>query len=335
MATVFAAWPRRRVDLVELWRILDDADSLSSTQHGRRVILADALTELERAELLELAAKGSWDRSQKPHLPKFVTLPKAEPRPPAKRIIWHHRLSWVPDVRVTSAQRAHLVRLNTWLHQHYRQDLPVIPHRERSVKIFGNEKILDKLMTTSLFAEDRLCLSMLGARRVAPRFTFEIVSSGDRLLIVENSDTFDSLVMALTGRPGRVGIVGWGAGGGFEQSVLSIPRLGRPIHDVRYFGDFDAKGLQIPSNANVLAGAEGLPPIQPASGLYKALFLHATPQPSEPRLAAGAAGDLVAWLPEEHRLSGVDHLVNGNRLAQEEVGITELTAEDGWREDLG
>lgn len=58
-----------------------------------------------------------------------------------------------------------------------------------------------------------------------------VVGDGDTVLVVENSDTFDSLVRALGERPGRVGVVGWGAGGGagFEASVLSLVDLGRPV----------------------------------------------------------------------------------------------------------
>lgn len=40
-------------------------------------------------------------------------------------------------------------------------------------------------------------------------------------MVVENSDTFDSLRRALSEAPGRVGTLAWSAGAGFESSVLS------------------------------------------------------------------------------------------------------------------
>jgi hypothetical protein len=60
---------------------------------------------------------------------------------------------------------------------------------------------------------------------------------------MENSDTFDSLLTVLRGRGDhRVGLVGWGAGTGFEASVLSIAHIDRAITEIRYFGDLDETG---------------------------------------------------------------------------------------------
>jgi hypothetical protein len=61
----------------------------------------------------------------------------------------------------------------------------------------------------------------------------------------------------------RVGLVGWGAGTGFEASVLSIPLVGRPISEIRYFGDLDENGLRIPANASTITQSEGLTPVVP------------------------------------------------------------------------
>lgn len=97
-------------------------------------------------------------------------------------------------------------------------------------------------------------------RRVAPSLYCESAGDGDLLLVVENSDTFDSLLTVLRGRSDhRVGLVGWGAGTGFETSVLSIARIDRTITEVGYFGDLDENGLRVPSNAAALAAKAGLP----------------------------------------------------------------------------
>ncbi|MFC3453066.1 Wadjet anti-phage system protein JetD domain-containing protein [Amycolatopsis speibonae] len=334
LADQLAAWPRRRVRLEELWRLFDTADPASRSAPGRREVLAEVIVELDNVGLLKPAGVRSWDRSQKPPLPQFVTLPASEPQESALQVVWHHRLAWVEDVRPTPAQRTHLLALNTWLYEHGHEDLPVVPHRERSVKIFGNEKVLDRLMNTTLFGEGRLSLELLRARRVAPGFIVEAVGPGPVLLVVENSDTFDSLVSVLTAEPGDVGRVGWGAGGGFEQSVLSLGRLRHAVREVWYFGDLDAKGLQIPAGAAALAARENLPEIRPATGLYEAMFHHARPQPGQARLAETKAHILAAWLPAPLRSSAAGHLTGGTRLAQEEVGFTELTAGDEWRSDL-
>ncbi|MEV6829271.1 Wadjet anti-phage system protein JetD domain-containing protein [Amycolatopsis sp. NPDC051102] len=334
MADLLADWPRQRVQLKELWQLLDTADPAGRSTPGRRSVLADVIAELDHAGLVQPAGARSWDRSQKPHLPRFVGRLTSKPPKPGARMVWHHRLAWVEEARPSPAQRAHLESLNTWLHEHDHEDLPVIPHRERSVKIFGNEKVTDKLMGTALFGDGRLSLDLLRARRVAPGFIMESVGDGPILLMVENSDTFDSLVSALRREPGNVGLVGWGAGGAFEQSVLSISRLTPTVREVRYFGDLDAKGLQIPANAAAVAAREHLPAVKPAIGLYAAMFRYARPQPGQARLAAATAHAVAAWLPLDLQNRAAEHLIRGTRLAQEEVGITELIADHGWRCDL-
>jgi hypothetical protein len=96
IAVALATWPRKRVQLTELWRILDDADPASRGSAGRRTILFDALTELTDANVLSMPGPASWDRIEKPHLPRFVTVPTPEASSaPRRRVIWHPALAWV------------------------------------------------------------------------------------------------------------------------------------------------------------------------------------------------------------------------------------------------
>jgi hypothetical protein len=333
LAAAAAAWPRGRIQLAELWRILDDADPATRTSSTRRLILADTLTELASAGVFTLPAAASWDRIEKPHLPRFVTVSTARPSDePSRRVIWHPALAWVVDTRIAPTHRGYLEQINTWLHRH--RDDTVVPLRERSLEIFGNEKVLDRLVLSTLFAPGRLSLALLKARRVAPRLTTETVGVGTTLLVVENSDTFDSLVHVLAANPGRVGLVGWGAGGAFEASVLSVPRLGPHLREIRYFGDLDARGLQIPGNAAALASSERIPAVCPATGLYEALLTHGQPQAGQPKLAPATARKLTDWLPADMRDVAQLHLTGGTRLAQEAIGLTLLTGDASWRRDL-
>ncbi|QBR93747.1 Wadjet anti-phage system protein JetD domain-containing protein [Nocardioides euryhalodurans] len=324
-----ADWPRRKVTLTELWRILDQADPSTRMTGTRRQLLLDTLGELADADLLNLPATPSWDRSEKPYLPRFVRLPAADPTPaPTMGIVWHPALAWVPEARLHGTQKADLERVNRWLHTN-RSDL-VVPLRERSLEIFGHEKTLDRLLRSTLFGPDRLTLDLLRARRAAPRFTHERVGDGDTLLVVENSDTFDSLCHVLTDRPGNVGIVGWGSGGGFEASVLSIPLLPHPVQRVLYYGDLDLRGLQIPASASRTATAEGLPPVEPAVGLYQALLTVGQEQATT-RTSASTAAETTRWLPEHLRARAHGLLVSGRRVAQEDTGLGHLTERHEWR----
>jgi len=243
--------------------------------------------------------------------------------------VWHPALAWVPSAELTAFQIDRLLEVNTWLFRH--TDELVVPVRERSLEIFGHEKTLDSLLVTDAFAQGRLSLETLRARRVAPPLHTHTVSDGNVLLVVENSDTFDSVTRALAARPGRVGVVGWGAGAAFEASALSIPDISPAISEIRYFGDLDRSGLHIPASVSELAVASRLPPVRPAVGLYAALLRIGRPRPGQPRVTEPAAAKLAAWLDPTHREATRLLLTSGHRLAQEAVGLAYLLRHDDWR----
>jgi hypothetical protein len=224
-------------------------------------------------------------------------------------------------------------QVNLWLHQS--RDRFIVPSRERSLEVFGDEKALDRLVGTVLFGPVRLTLDLLRCRRVVPRLHCESVGDGDVLLVVENSDTFDSILTVLRGRDDhRVGLVGWGAGTGFEASVLSIPLVGRPISEIRYFGDLDENGLRIPANASTITQSEGLTPVVPAPGLYRALLQRGVRQHGQRRLLLEATDKLVSWLDPTQRTAAGILLTEGARIAQEAVGLSYLTGHDDWLLDI-
>jgi hypothetical protein len=334
MADSLATWPRRRVQLTELWELLDQADPSSRMSVRRRWILSELITELTAADVAELPAARSYDRSEIPALPRFLTLPRESSVPePRTAVVWFPSLAWVPRASLTQSQMHTLELANHWLHQSH--DQLVVPSRERSLEVFGDEKALDRLVGTALFGPGRLSLELLRCRRVAPRLYCESAGDGDLLLVVENSDTFDSLLTVLRDRGGhRVGLVGWGAGTGFEASLLSIARINRAISEIRYFGDLDENGLRVPSNAAALAANVGLPPVRPAAGLYDAMFWRGAPQPGQRKLSPEAAVGLVSWLESDRHAQAVRLLMMGERLAQEAVGLSYLSGHDDWMEDL-
>lgn len=334
MADSLATWPRRRVQLAELWKLLEQIDPSSRMDVRRRRILAELITELAAANVAGLPATRSYDSSEIPALPRFLTLPRSHPAPePGKVVIWHPSLAWAPQAGLTRQQMHTAEQVNQWLHDS--RDHLVVPSRERSLEVFGDEKALDKLAGTALFGPGRLSLELLRCRRVVPRLHCEPAGNGDLLLVVENSDTFDSLLTGLRDRGGhRVRLVGWGAGTGFEASVLSIARLDGPITEVRYFGDLDENGLRVPLNAAALAATVGLPPVRPASGLYGVLLRRGAGQPGQRVLSSEAATGLANWLGPDHREQAARLLVTGERLAQEAVGLSYLSQHDDWLEDL-
>jgi hypothetical protein len=334
VARALAEWPRRRVQLIEFWQLLDDADPATRADAQRRRIMSDLIEELSAGAIIELPSAASYDRTELPVLPRFVTLPrKREPVASLPPVVWHPALSWVPQARPTRSQAEALRLVNRWLH-HNRDDL-VVPSRERSLEIFGDEKAIDRMVGTGLFSPNRLSLEILRCRRIAPRFHYESCGPGDVLLVIENSDTFDSVHSVLRDRDDhRVGFVAWGAGTGFEASVLSVGRLPRPVAETCYFGDLDENGLRVPSNAAALAAAERLPPVRSAHGLYTALLRLGKPQSGQRKVQPDATAALVDWLDSDHREPARRFLESGERIAQETVGLTYLSRHDEWLYDL-
>ncbi|MGH3913785.1 MAG: Wadjet anti-phage system protein JetD domain-containing protein [Pseudonocardiaceae bacterium] len=339
LAEQLVGWPRKRVSLPELWRLFDVVDPASRGSAQRRQLLADCLNELDETAVIELPAVTSFDRTQHPPLPRFVTIPRTGRSPTTDRLhspsrgpVWHPDLSWVVPLRLTGTQAQLLEQVNAWLFRSGGRDHLRVPLRERSLELLGEEKALDTLIGTSLFGPGRLTLELLRTYRVTLPLHTTSVGPGDVLLVVENSDTFDSLRRALSQAPGRVGTLAWGAGAGFESSVLSVISMEPAVREIRYFGDLDAAGLRIPASASRLALQEGLPAVQPATTLYTALLAVGHPRGGQLPLDAQRADELVAWLDPQHRQPCHLLLTNGHRIAQEAVGLTYLTTTSDWLE---
>ncbi|TXS66129.1 hypothetical protein EAO69_30270 [Streptomyces sp. me109] len=248
--------------------------------------------------------------------------------------MWRRELAWAKTIKLTTAQIETLKTINRWLRDTDGDTRrTVIPMRERSLEIFGDEKRLDALATTTLFAPKRLTLTTLFAERIPPPLAHDRVGGGGIVLVIENSDTFATISTLLAEDPGRVGHVAFGGGHAFEASVTRIANL-KGVTDIAYYGDLDDDGLTIPQRANVSGTAAGLPPIRPALGLYRLLLQQDIQGPAPKRVEPLAAERRAAWLPEPLRHPATAILTAGNRLAQEATGIALLQQDHSWRDDL-
>ena len=320
-------WPRQRVQLAELQALLVAAEPALTHSPERRARLADVVDELSDAGVVNLPSARSYDRSAKPPLPRFVRVDRPA-RAPRRRsgseIAWLPELSWAAELNFDEQSLADLRNVNAFLRDGG-AGRPLVPLRERSVEVFGNEKRLEMLMGGQLFQPGRLTLDVLRCEEVHPPFVYERVGDGPDALVVENHHTYVSLVRALA-QHSDVGVVIYGAGAHFKGSVTFIADLPCRPRRVLYFGDVDADGLDIPVHASAVAVAAGLPPVEPATRLYEALFERGRPVPVEAVPSSYRVRKLVAWLPGEVRGSAEELLSDGRRLAQEWVG-TELLQE--------
>lgn len=302
----------------------------TSEHADRRRELYSDLQALATAGRVRLPRQErSWDHSAAPPLPKFVTVtPLALPRSTATRIRgaavgWRPEMHWAARERDWSPRRAaDLIAINRFLSDAAQR--PVVPLRERSVQLFGDEKRLGALLADPrVFGPGRLTLDLLRTHRTSPPFISRACSANrSDALIVENWDTF--VTLAEHGPP--VGTVLYGAGAHVTAALPSL--IVEPPSALWYFGDVDVAGLTMAARADTTARELDLPPVRPAKALYRLLLEHGVPQPTGTRHRSSETLDAASrWLDDEELEAGVRTLLEGDhRLAQEQVGVELLAS---------
>lgn len=268
---------------------------------------------------------------------------------------WHPSLKVLASywIKANPELRESFATLNSWAWS--TPDRTPLHQRERALEIFGRfgsevtfpfpEKTFDTLRTKAFFS-DRDSLwnvvyvepdgpPLLGERvleEIAPNH-FRRVGRGGVLLVLENSATYSSILATLPANH-DLGYLAWGLGSMFIASIRSLSER-HQITDIRYFGDLDLTGLDIPRLAEAPARDRGLPPIRPASQLYSMLFKFGLDKPSADRPASHQrAIQLASWLPPAHQEHAIALLMNRRRIAQEWVNRRRLAEQVAWYSDL-
>lgn len=335
-AEALAGSGRVIIRLDHLWIALQAAAPELLTSPAKRERLAAIVHTLADAGICTLpTSTSSWDRAGRPPLPTFIRLarPVAQPRRDPLRHPWLPDIAaWAPSARLTQPQLADLATLNTWLARGGPNG-SVLPLRERSYEIFGDEKRLDLLIGGTLFRPGRLTLDQIGAVVVHPPFVAEQISDATTLLIIENHNTYWSALRAAhqhvaAGAPCRFGWIAYGAGRQLEGSVGSAHTLNPSPTAIEYFGDLDADGLAIPLNVSRIAVTDGLPPVAPHTGLYSLLLDLGRPAPTRSRISMPKAA--AEWLGTDLAQCAADVLAGTTRLAQEAVNRLVLERDPRW-----
>lgn len=318
--------------LDEIETLCVHADPAFATAPDRRLQLEAALVTLrDRGVLRFPASNAQWDRSGFPALPAWVRPPVgARSKGPRKSAALpadlRLELAGARDLEPLSpAELATLGAVNAWLVEH-RATLLVVPHRERSLQVFGHEKRLDDLVGTRLFTSGVLSFELLACVWVPPQLAWTRVGPYPAALVVENAATYRSLADVLSTTPGSVGVVAYGGGNAFAKTVagLGAVEIG-PLEHILYFGDLDEAGLNIPQRAASEALRYALPVPEPAFLLYRLLFDHGRKE-KVTAVDAVRARAAAAWLGPM-AAAAEELMCDGYRLAQEAVGM-ELLADE-------
>ena len=324
---------RRRIPLDMLREQFASACPELAEQPDRRTRLAEALRHAADAGDIMLPRQArSWDHVAGAPLPGFVMLAALD-TPPAPIIspgyAWHPLLSFASGernrLRLESAKR-----INEWLKSDPDLTL-IVPIKERSLEIFGDEKRLDQLRGGTTVVFGRLSLAALGCRVCPIPLPFEPGPEGTRgrpILIIENNDTWASFSVwnRSCARYSAVAYAGGGHGKNLAYDETFIDELvGRfQANALFYFGDLDPAGLRIANRAAERRSSRGAIPLQPAANLYAWLLDHGTR--TTLRASERALERDLAWLPDYFRSRIESLFAAKQRIPQEALGLRVLTA---------
>ncbi len=271
--------------------------------------------ELDRI-LIPLAAEERWRAA-------FGFVPPSDDE--ARRIHefpWEARLAFLRETRL-NIPFSELRRVNDFLTGDP-GGRDIVPIKERSLEIFGDEKRLDALLPSALFRPERLRLERdLRCETIGEPLPWKRGPAGSAarpLIVVENAATWHSYCR-WNGERGLFSAVVYGCGNRFVDGARYLAdlfaELGGPRR-VLYFGDLDPRGLEIPQEASSKIQPHGLPSIEPHLWSYRQLFAlaegHAQPWDGEP-----PSPGLCDWLGELAEPAR-QLLAAKLRLAQEHVG---------------
>ncbi len=335
---LFAQWQRARGGRMERaarpfsrdWEdLLEDAGITSASERAEAETDARSLVDSGWLELKPVRYK--------PHLIARVVLPlAAEPRwgeafgfvPPTdeearqvREFPWMPELAFLREARV-NLRFAELRQLNDFL-QTGSSGRAVVPIKERSLQICGDEKRLDVLADSVLFRDGRLTLAQLRCEVVAEPLAWKrgpAKAAAQPVIVLENAATWHSYDR-WNQATAQFSAVIYGGGNRFVEGVGFFAEIFRELGGPRrvfYFGDLDVAGLQIPHRANLRAREFGLPPVEPHLWSFRQLFTLGAglEQAAESEPASAAFCD---WLGE---LAGAARqlFASNQRLAQEHVG---------------
>jgi Uncharacterized protein conserved in bacteria C-term(DUF2220) len=319
------AHPTRRVPLHTLMKAAAAVDHTAAVSVGWRSRIYAAITDLAADNHIALP-KTKWDHRGIPALPQYVTRPAPpKSRPDVSRApVWHAELAWAAELadkqRLSTADRQFLAAINGWLPS--RRGV-YVPLRERSLEIFGDEKLLETRVTGPLFGPARLTLDLLQTYQCWPNVERTGAGPGD-WLIVENYTTYHSLGCRAA-ELGFDGQIVWGSGNGVTTRLAALAAEPARPPRLYYFGDIDAGGLRIARSAAARAEHLHLPKLTAAQGLYAFTASHGTrradhnPRRPDPAVLAWAR----EWLGKPLGAAVTDVVAAGERIVQETVG-TEL-----------
>ncbi|MEU8889875.1 hypothetical protein [Streptomyces sp. NPDC048442] len=325
------AHPRKRIPFDDLADAAYTSNPALLTAPERRQLLADALTVLRDTGALKLpVARKFWDQTALPPLPRWAERIDP-PRPAVSRLptrSWVAELSFLDGRRLSPHDHHLFTRLNGFLLADGASS-ELVPLRDRAFELFGDEKHLDGIHDSKWVLGGSLSIKDHLRAYLTPA-PLNIIEFGPApwLLIVENTASFDNLRRILRNwpHPHEVGWLAFGDGDRIASSITTLPErlaeTGQTLTEILYYGDLDYDGLHCVILASQRSVSVGLPPLNPAGGLYAALFKCARRKATV--VTPEAAHQVSSWLPSPLASDVIGALTNGTVVRQEALLLTAL-----------
>lgn len=312
----------KKLDLKVLRSVWLDCFPEQLQTHDRDRLLLNALLQGEQEGLLKLPAKQSYERLGNPPMPTFITLIR---EPKKVNDFDFAKVAWAPEMgfwtSLSASELVNALKINEWIIRR-RGRYMVVPLRERSLEIFGDEKYLDSRVRDGALFSGRLPLSVIGARRVEHPLAYRPADvEGLPVLLVENHHTFWSLGEWNESAKMYSAVV-YGNGKTICASGLALAEVMRERGAVtaEYFGDLDPEGVDIP----LLFNQRNAQQITPCIFLYERLLAIGRSREGvsatdfhydrAKRWVPTLSGEIAAlwgignWIPQEGL--GLEHLFN-------------------------
>lgn len=209
----------------------------------------------------------------------------------------------------------------------------IVPIKERSLELFGDEKRLDELIGSALFRQGRLderrdlrC-EIIGVPLAWKRGP--AAASAKPILVIENAATWHSFCRWNAERSLFSAVV-YGDGNRFIDGVRYLADIFAELSGQRrvlYFGDLDPQGLRIPQTASRLARSLGLPSVEPHLWSYR-LLLKLASNRGHPCVTEPVESAVCDWL-EDCAPAARELFARQQRIAQEHLGWETLKGLSG------
>lgn len=231
----------------DLWNAFFEALPHMKAAPGQREILSYLVDQLCLQGFERPRDKRRVDRTALPVLPLWLCMPRGDKNTVSKEVYIYRseELAFLNDSR-SRIRDDRWKRIDEWFLSGKASAL-LIPMRERSLEMFGDEKGLDGMTKSPFFRKGNISLETLRCFHVPEPIPYSIQtdSRSRACLVIENATTYFTF-RKWNEVSGEYRAIAYGGGNAFSCSWEGLTELKGQVEEIEYFGDIDGEGLRIP-----------------------------------------------------------------------------------------